>query len=244
MVKNDYAGHSEDPNNPWYSPEGLLAAQKGNVFVSSWLTAPDETAIDFWMAAPFHAVRMMDPRLLTTGFGSYREEDGGWQMGATLDVLRGRTGSPAPGTYPLPFPRDGGQTWLTRYYGGEFPDPLTPCPGFTTPTGPGIFLQLGTGSLTPAVSAASLTTNGVSQQICVFDETNYTHPDPSTQNSGRNILNSRDAIVIMPRNPLVVGQSYTASITVNGQTHTWTFTVVSPPGQNTIIPDGAIFEYK
>ena len=26
MVKNDYIGHSEDPANPWYTPEGLQAA--------------------------------------------------------------------------------------------------------------------------------------------------------------------------------------------------------------------------
>jgi uncharacterized protein YkwD len=243
MVKNDYVGHEESPGNPWYTPEGLAAAQNGNVFVTTWLAAPDETAIDFWMTGPFHAVAILDPRLATTGFGSYREGDGGWQMAATLDVLRGRSNTPPDGTYPLSFPRPGGQTWLTRYSGGEFPDPLTPCPGYTVPTGPPLLLQLGTGSQTPNVTAASLMVNGNPQQICVYDETNYTHPNPGTQNSGRLILNNRDAVVILPRNPLVVGQSYTASITTNGQTTTWTFTVTAGAPRQAF-PLGMLFEYR
>ena len=243
MVKNDYVGHSETPGNPWYSPEGLAAAQNGNVFVTTFLNAPDEIAIDFWMAAPFHNVSMMDPRLATTGFGSYREGDGGWQMGATVDVNRGRTNIPASGTYPLPYPRDGGQSWLTSYTGGEFPDPLAPCSGYTVPTGPPIILQLGTGGIIPNVTAAGLTADSVPQNICVYDETNYTNPDPGAQSIGRIILNGRDAVVIMPRNPLVVGQSYTASITANGETITWTFTVTVPPFQ-TLWPEGTLFEYR
>jgi hypothetical protein len=243
MVKNDYVGHSEEPGNPWYTPEGLAAAQNGNVFVTTWLNAPDETAIDFWMAAPFHNVSMMDPRLATTGFGSYREGDGGWQMAATLDAARGRTNTPTPGTYPLPYPRSGGQSWLTRYNGGEFPDPLTPCPGYTTPTGPPLILQLGTGGATPNVTAANLTANGAPLDICVYDETNYTHPDPGTQNNGRLILNGRDAIVIMPRSPLIVSQSYTASITANGQTTTWSFTVTAAPHQ-TFLPENILYQLK
>jgi hypothetical protein len=186
---------------------------------------------------------MMDPRLATTGFGSYREGDGGWQMAATLDVARGRTNTPAPGTYPLPYPRNGGQSWLTRYYGGEFPDPLTPCSGYTVPTGPPLILQLGTGGITPVVTASSLTGNGSPLDFCIYDETNYIHPDPGTQSSGRLILNGRDAIVIMPRNPLIVGWSYTASITVNGQTIAWSFTATTPPAQ-VVLPEGVEVEMR
>ncbi len=244
MVKNDYVGHSEDPGNPWYTPEGLAAAQNGNVFVTTLINAPDELAINFWMAGPFHNIPMMDPRLATTGFGSYREADGGWQYGATLDVARGRTNTPAPGTYPLEYPPNGGQSWLVSYDGYEFPDPLTPCPGYGLPTGPPVILQLGTGGITPNVTAASLTANGSPLQICHYNETNYTHPDPTMQNIGRFILNSRDAIVIMPRNPFIVGQSYTASITANGQTTTWSFVITAAPSQQFVLPPEALFEYR
>lgn len=244
MVKNDYVGHSEDPGNPWYTPEGLAAAQNGNVFVTTWLNTPDELSINFWMAAPFHNVGMMDPRLATTGFGSYREADGGWQYGATLDVARGRTNTPAPGTYPLAYPPNGGQSWLVSYDGGEFPDPLTPCPGYTIPTGPPVILQLGTGGIIPNVTAVSLTSNGMPLNFCTYNETNYTHPDPAMQNLGRLILNGRDAIVIMPRSPFIVGRNYTASITANGQTTTWTFLVTATPAQQFILPVNTIFEIR
>jgi hypothetical protein len=85
--------------------------------------------------------------------------------------------------------------------------------------------------------------NGAPIPFCIYDETNYSHPDPGTQNNGRIILNGRDAIVIMPRNPLVVGQSYMASITVNGQTITWTFTVTNSPSQ-IVMPEAALFELR
>jgi hypothetical protein len=47
---------------------------------------------------------------------------------------------------------------------------------------------------------------------------------------GRNILNARDAVVLIPRDPLTPGTRYTVSITVNGQTHAWSFTVSDSVG--------------
>jgi hypothetical protein len=60
---------------------------------------------------------------------------------------------------------------------------------------------------------------------CVFDETTYTNPDSGTQSTGRNVLNARDAIVLIPRNPLTAGAIYQVSITANGQTYAWSFMV-------------------
>jgi len=62
---------------------------------------------------------------------------------------------------------------------------------------------------------------------CVYDETSYTNPDGSDQSLGRSILDARDAIVLIPREPLTPGSSYTVSITVSGQTYAWSFTVSS-----------------
>ena len=61
--------------------------------------------------------------------------------------------------------------------------------------------------------------------VCEFDETNYTNPDNSMQNLGRSVLNMRDAIILMPRNPLEAGLTYSVSITTDGITYTWSFTV-------------------
>jgi uncharacterized protein YkwD len=227
MVKNDYIGHTEDPGNPWYTPEGLAAAQNGNTFVSSSATSPDTYAIDFWMSGPFHAVGILDPALQQAGYGSYREADGGWQMGATLDVIRGLGAMPPSVSFPVEYPGDGKTIGLLSYLGGEWPDPLTACPGYSTPSGLPIILQIGPGNLTPNVTAHSFMQGTTPLEHCVFDETTYTNPDSSTQSVGRNILNSRDAIVLIPRAPLTPGATYTVSITTNGQTYTWSFVASS-----------------
>jgi hypothetical protein len=77
---------------------------------------------------------------------------------------------------------------------------------------------------TPDVAATSLQENGVARPHCVFDETDYTNPDSFDQSLGRNILNGRDAIVILPRDPLTPGANYTVSVSVNGSTYTWSYT--------------------
>lgn len=242
-VKNDYIGHDETPGNPWYTPEGQLAAQNGNVMVSSSTSTTDNYAIDLWMTGPFHAVGIIDPKLNTTGFGSYREADGGYQMAATLDVLRGRGGVPGGTVFPLPYPKSGGTLWTLNYGGTEAPDPLTSCSGYTAPSGPPIILQLGSGGVTPSVTAHSFSRGATALEHCEFDETNYYNPNSSYQSLGRSVLGARDAVVIMPRQPLSVGQSYTVSITANGTTTTWTFTTVAPLFGNTAA-DGVAVEIR
>ncbi len=64
---------------------------------------------------------------------------------------------------------------------------------------------------------------------CIFDETTYTNSNPTLQALGRANLNARDAIVLIPKAALVAGNSYTASVIVNGQEITWTFSVAAPP---------------
>lgn len=226
MVKNDYIGHSEDTDNPWYTPEGLAAAQSSNAMVSYSVSTSDEYAIDLWMRGPFHAVGIIDPALLQTGYGSYREADGGYQMGAALDVIRGLGSIPSSIEFPIQWPADG-MTVLISLHWGEHPDPLTSCPGYSAPSGLPIILQIGFGDLTPSVTAHSFMQGSTLLDHCVFDETSYTNPDSSDQDLGRSILNARDVIVLIPREPLAPGSRYTVSITVNGQTHTWSFTVSS-----------------
>jgi hypothetical protein len=168
------------------------------------------------------------------GFGSYREAIGTWQMGASLDVSRGRISSEPPaGTYPVMWPGNGQTTSILTYRGTEWPDPLTSCPGVTAdywnPSGPPIYLQIGSGDFIPNVSATSLKQGSSNLEHCVFDETNYTNPNSSTQNIGRWILNTRDAIIIMPKRPLEEGKTYTVSITTNGNIYTWSFEAESSP---------------
>lgn len=227
MVKNDVIAHSEDSGKPFYTTEGNIAAGKSNVMVSSTTNTTDMDALDMWMTGPFHGVGLLDTRLVQSGYGAYREEDGGWEMAGTLDVLSGRASKPPTSVvFPIMWPADGKTSWLTTYDGNESPDPLTSCAGYTAPSGAPIYLQLGTGSITPIVSSATLTKNGASLPICTYSEATYTNPESSQQSLGRNVLGSRDAVIIIPKNPLEAG-SYSVSITVNGTNHSWSFTITN-----------------
>jgi uncharacterized protein YkwD len=225
MVKNDYIGHDEDPNNYWYTADGAAAANKSDVMVSGSMNATDIDAIDLWMSGPFHGLGIIDPALSVTGFGSYQEADGGWQMGACLDVIRGLGSIPVTIAFPVLWPADNGALPYVSFGGNESPDPLTSCPGYTAPSGPPIFILIGDGSLVPSVTAHSFKQGSTNLESCEFDETNYTNPISGYQGLGRSVLEMRDAIVIMPRDPLTPGATYTVSITNSGTTYTWSFTV-------------------
>ncbi|HEX2680553.1 MAG TPA: CAP domain-containing protein, partial [Candidatus Dormibacteraeota bacterium] len=214
MVKNDLVTHYETPGTPYYTVDGDIAARNSNIYVSSTTSIGDAEAIDWWMQAPFHAMGMMDPRLSQTGFGSYREVKSGWQMGAAVDVLRGNSFS--GGQYPVYFPGNGSTEPLQSYGGGEFPDPLQACPGYSAPTGLPVFVEVG-GNVSTVVSGVhSFTGNGVPLNHCVIDSTN-----PSV-GSG---LVSRGGVIVIPQQPLQVGVKYAVSLTVNGTPYSWSFTV-------------------
>jgi hypothetical protein len=232
-VKNDSLGHDEDVNNPWYTPEGKAAAQSSNLMASSSPSTSDRHAMDAWMQAPFHAVSILDPSLHQVGYGSYRETDGGLQMGAALDVLRGQGDIPAEVHFPIFWPGNGSTSPLTSF-NSESPNPLTSCPGYSAPSGLPVILQVGAGDLTPRVEAYSFSNDGVQLESCAFSETSYSNPDSSLQSLGRSILDGRDAVVLIPRQPLGVGEKYTVSIKVNGQTYTWSFNVGSADQLQTV----------
>ena len=222
MVKNDFIGHSEDPGNTWFSSEGDLAARTSNLLASSSHTASDLAAIDGWIQAPFHGVGILDPQLQRVGFGSFREQDGGFQTGAALDVLRGLGELPDTIHFPIAWPGDGASVPITSHT-GEYPNPLSSCFGHSSPAGLPIILQIGAGEKTPHVTSHSFRLDNLELSHCVFDGTTYHNPDNFAESLGRAILNSRDAIVLIPKEPLITGNTYSVSITVNGAAHKWSF---------------------
>jgi hypothetical protein len=239
MVKNDVIQHYEDPGNPWYTVQGDHAAENCNLMVSSSAGVDDDYPILVWMQAPFHAVGLLDPALHAVGFGSYREVGGGFEMGAALDVLRGLGQIPESVQFPIAWPGDGAIVPLA-YHWVESPNPLTSCPGYSAPAGLPILLQLGSGGVTPDVTGHSVQENGIEIAHCVFDETNYYHPDGWLRDLGRSVLGARDAVVIIPREPLNPGAVYRVSVTANGRTTTWSFGVAeTAPVPGSIPGDGA-----
>ena len=227
MVKNNTVSHSETYGNEWYSSEGNAIAQSGNVLGTWTLDATDKYAIDSWMQSPFHAIGVLDPKLQATGYGSYREDIGNIRMAAVLDVIRGRGTIPSSVEYPVMWPGDGSTVGITTHLGGCYPNPLSSCPGYTTPSGTPIIMQIGSGYVTPNVTAHSLKKNGNPVESCLFTEVSYDSPNSSEEYLARSIMAARDAIVIMPRNKLSRGAVYTVSVTVNGQTHEWSFNVAT-----------------
>ncbi|MCA9948291.1 MAG: hypothetical protein KDE48_01470 [Anaerolineales bacterium] len=236
MVYTDEVKHSENKENEYFTVEGNESAGKGNLVAGYSTNSNYKWAIEYWLSAPFHGLPLLDPHLESVGFGEYAADTGQIKMGATLDV-RGRSSEPTTSdVYPVFFPPADGQTWIVRHSMPEFPAPWGSCPDFPTdyfgagaPTGPPIYLQLGSGELEPTVTAHSFSRGGVPLAHCVFSETSYVNADGYQQSSGRFILGERDAIILMPRQPLEVGQTYDVSITADGQTYAWSFEVISRP---------------
>ena len=94
-------GHTEDPASPFYTAAGALEASRSNVAAGD-SSYSDRQFIEEWMSAPFHAVGVLDPTLTTVGYGSYRSLNTPFGGAAALDVISGRTGSPAPAARAVP----------------------------------------------------------------------------------------------------------------------------------------------
>jgi len=234
MAENDVLASSEATGTPYYTASGATEAANSNLMLSGDPSTTDQQALDFWMAKPFHALGILDPALLTTGFGSYRESASEgpfdqWQMGAVMDVRQGLGAIPSVVRFPIKWPEQNSTVYLTSYDGNEQPDPLASCAGYTPPSGLPIILQIGPGGSTVNVSAASFKQGSTSLPYCLFTPTTYDNLDPNLQTLGRQILAASDAVVLIPQQPLAAGNDYTASISVNGQVVTWTFHVAPAP---------------
>ena len=226
MVKNNTLSHAEDPSLEAFTEEGARAAQQSNLFATTALRASAVSMIDQLMTSPFHGPGFIDPRLHQTGIGYYTENLGSnrIQTALAVDVLSGF----GTGTFPVLFPSNGAVINLRSYEGGEVPDPLAGLSGYSAPTGPPLYIMLGSGAITPDVSEFSVTeAGGGALAVAEFDETNYVNPNAQDQATGRAILNARDTIVLLPNSPLVVGKTYDCALTVNGQKLIWSFSVTA-----------------
>lgn len=218
VVKTDQPGHSEDPTSPWYTEAGANSQ-------SVLATSNSECATDWWallglMTAPFHAAHMLNPRLSRTGFGSFREAGGQVEMAAALDV-GGVGGMPPNQTFPVLWPGPGTEVWVNDHY-GEWPSPLTSCPGYSLPTGLPLLAQLAS---SPQVTASSFSLRGQELDHCIIDGSNYENPSQEEEDLGRSILTATNSVIVLPRLPLASESTYEASLTVDGTAIAWSFRV-------------------
>lgn len=216
--------HTEDPVAPYYTLAGLKAAEESDI--AGPADAPGapqlsgEQAVDGWMNAPFHRLAILNPGVRKAGFGSYTEA--GFQ--AVALYLPSPPSLPHAFGEPVQFPPPDSTIPLAIYEAGEWPDPLTSCPGYTAPAGLPITLQLGAW-IPVQVTAHSFTHDGTPLEHCVFDAATYTNPDNATQSWARNGLKGNSAIVLIPRAPLTSGERYDISVSVGPKTYTWSFAV-------------------
>jgi uncharacterized protein YkwD len=214
--------HTEDPSDSWYTPAGLTVAQNSDVDppCRNCMLVSASEHVDGLVAVPFHRVRILDPAVTKIGFGSYTE------AALRAAVLYMPVPPDAGNTFssPIEFPPDGSKVGLAAYQSGEWPDPLTSCPGYTAPTGLPITLELGRW-LVADVSDYSFKVNDQALPSCIFTAATYNNPDDGTQTLARDVLKGWGTVVMIPRQLLTSGQTYTVSITANGNTYSWSFSV-------------------
>lgn len=236
QAHSEYMGRNDNPvarmelsDNPYYSVEGRIAAYRSNIFALSSSGGTDLWAMNFWLSAPFHALGLLDPQLQEVGYGRFRDDLGFVKVASVLDVQTGLTETAPNVTYPIFHPPNGGQSYILRQSLLEYPEPTASCPGYQKPTGPPLIVQLGSGQLQPTATDVHVYIDGIEVEACAFSETTYTNPTDHAQTRGRDLLNWRDAIVIIPRHPIDVGQTVQAQLTANNQQYSWSFTTINPP---------------
>lgn len=212
--------HDEDPANPLYTVEGALAAKQS--LLGGWEGADrsDRQIIEDWMAAPFHAVHILEPRWERGAYTSTRLSGGALTVAGVINVTGG-IGKKVAVKEPILFPGRGSTVPMTSFI-SEVPNPLTACPGYAAPTGLPIMAMFPSA---PTAAGATLSQGGNPLEICIIDR-NYPNPDAGAQATGRYLVNQKNLVMIIPLKELVAGSSY--DVAVDGGAAgkaAWTFTV-------------------
>ena len=212
--------HREDASNQWYSPAGLMAAKHSDLYEGCEPLPAQSEVVDWWIAAPFHRLSLLNPHIRAAAYGSYQQPEGCWAAGLQL----------APNTQahrihtelPVDFPGDGSEVSLTTITANEWPNVLTSYPGYALPAGLPITIQFGNGT-TPTVTQTTITRNGQPVEHCLVEGNNYEHPDQETAASGRDVLKGFGAVVLIPRQPLLAASRYAVHIVADGHPYDWQF---------------------
>jgi len=227
MLATGALAHDEDPSSAAYTEEGDIAARSSAVVGARHASSYDQ-AIDDLMSAPFDALALLRPELRRSGFGEASAAGGGaLAYAAAVDVRRGlelwRVGERVdavvfPGVdsiVPLRVLREGAP---------GTPDPLGACAGYVAPAGLPILVQLPR-DLTTRVRAHVLRENARPVAHCVFDAETFSAPDSASEEAGRALLRSQNAIVVLPRAPLAAGATYTVTLATEDASMGWSFRV-------------------
>jgi len=203
--------------------------------------------VDRLMAMPFTALRVIDPQLTQVGFGAECTPSlcvvvisvkRGLTKDLRLQIYEGSESDrfwnarlgPIPPTRgrlktPVFFPPDGVITPVRAYRGGDWPNPLQAC-GYSSPSGPPLILQLGSGSSQssdPDISEHELTLDGRSIEHCLIQPSSFPSSNPSEGTAGERDLSAFGAAIIISREPLSPSGNYEVSITADSTKYSWSF---------------------
>jgi len=178
-----------------------------------------------FMTLPYHSVPFVSPLVTQVGFGYYQAQasdniPSGGLTGATDFNFVYSGGS---STYPVLFPANG-QTYPSSvtpiYGGGEDPDPLANCAGYSAPTGAPLVAQFAT---TPNVSQVTLSQGSSTVPSCWF-----------TRSTDVNKALELNTVIVLPKAPLGNG-TYSVCVQFSDGTPSvaWTFGVGGAPSSTT-----------
>jgi hypothetical protein len=134
---------------------------------------------------------------------------------------------PGPKSFarPIEFPPSNATVSL-QFVNYEWPDPLAACPDYAPPVGLPITLELGP-EVETKLGAHSLLRGATPVEHCVYDASTYSNADGFAERAGRDGLKALGVVMMIPRHPLMPGETYSVSIEAQGSTHSWSFKVAS-----------------
>ena len=242
----------EVKGKPFYTDEGASAGRGAVVIAAREINISGAEFVDRMMTMPFGGLVPMVPQFSVVGLGAYCDP------GQCAIVIAGRfaleksvrlalyDGPPSDRLWnpsfglipmetgrlrsPVEFPPDGATVDLQSYAGGDYPDPLSSCPGYKAPTGTPISIQLGKGygpdgSL--EVSSDLVSRDGVEIETCLITAASYAGRYADQTQLVKAFLARGGAAVMIPREPLAPGH-YKVALKEAGQLYEWGFTVAEP----------------
>ncbi|WP_240695251.1 CAP domain-containing protein [Thermus caldilimi] len=231
--------HDEDLSQPFSSGEGRSAGRVGNEWGSlglqngraSW--SPDQSPVNWWIAAPFHRFGLIYPWSLQVGSGIYRDvlPWNGVIFGHTRATLPyfSSSSTPNPGVQEVPFPVPGMRVPVASFDGYENPNPAYPCLHPEVPRQRPFFSQPGidwnASGLRPFGFPVTLMTfaradtevlearlvrvsDGAVNPVCAYGSLQYWDDRDFWRNAALSILNDLGAVIVLPREPLTPGAEY------------------------------------
>lgn len=247
MIRNRTVCHCEVPGTPLYTVKGHA------VGAASWLSlgpldyAPVKdpvTGVQSLAAAPFHSLGLLAETLRGVSMATARNSSVAAVVIYGVDVARiGSFGAgaesggvaPVPASPALTYPGDGAvlPVALSRSP-NESPDPLTVCGKGYAPGLNGAPLWASWGLRATEVAhpvapvslqATTLTSGGVRLAVCAYDAAHYRGSDSTETTYAQSVLGPYQAVVVVPKAPLLPGRTYTAAVRTNLGTRTWSFRV-------------------